>query len=587
MIDDPHRIRPQAETAVSKLRRACDLVARGHVEAAGDVLEALSLSPATSAVEAIVTAYLAEFTRTPAIGLRDVDALESEPLDRGAATLAAEIAHRAGKLDLRDRFLAVLEPVPQSLLPLALDAANRAGDGDAAMQIAAELVPLMNADRAALLRAEVVAVHCPQGDAAARRQVARAVRDALVGHVDRTSTMRAARALTAVALFDAAASIARQSLSRAPTRTELGVYAQSPSGAEDQQRARADAQKAILDAHADHRLAVEACATVVARARELLDRISAPVPGPQPIERSAPVQHTPAPRGHRLVHPFGEREIEHFIEHGWLKLAAAFPRETAEAWTQRAIHRIRTEPERCVRGYAGDGRSSDEHGSARLSRGDDARPDFSKFDPSDPSSWGRARIDYSGEGSIPLAEFSPRLWGAVDQLIGVDRLATHRIGEYLILNLRMAAREPIERESRWACWHLDAPRSDLRFDNIKAGLLLALLFSDIGPNMGATAIAPDSVGEVARLLAANKGGVDFIGKRATEAAMSRSTERLFLEGKAGDAYLLHPLMMHSVAPNPSGIIRWMTNPILFLDGQLGVDRDALSPVEEAMRRAIA
>jgi hypothetical protein len=52
---------------------------------------------------------------------------------------------------------------------------------------------------------------------------------------------------------------------------------------------------------------------------------------------------------------------------------------------------------------------------------------------------------------------------------------------------------------------------------------------------------------------------------------------------------MHPLMMHSSSPNRSGRIRWMGNPMVYLNAPLDPFRPVaeLSPVELAIHRAIA
>jgi hypothetical protein len=52
--------------------------------------------------------------------------------------------------------------------------------------------------------------------------------------------------------------------------------------------------------------------------------------------------------------------------------------------------------------------------------------------------------------------------------------------------------------------------------------------------------------------------------------------------------LLHPLMMHTASRNSSGRIRWMANPMVYLQQPLDPFRptDELSLVELAIARAI-
>lgn len=286
-----------------------------------------------------------------------------------------------------------------------------------------------------------------------------------------------------------------------------------------------------------------------------------------------------------LPQPLTNTDVSAFIENGWVKLEGAFERSVAAEWRTRAVERIRREADKCVRGHESTAARHDEYFESAPVLSNESPPDLSCFDPSDPTTWGQDRIDYAFSKETPFVDFSPRLWGAVNQLIGIEQLRTQNLGEYLILNLSLAKDIDLADEREWSGWHLDAPKNSQSLDNIEVGLLLVLLFSDIGPNMGATAIAPDSVGFVSRRLAESDGPVDFVSRPENDLIMEQSDQRKFLTGQAGDAYLLHPLLMHSVSPNPSGIIRWMTNPVLFAARPLEVAKGR-SAVEQAIRNAI-
>ena len=102
-------------------------------------------------------------------------------------------------------------------------------------------------------------------------------------------------------------------------------------------------------------------------------------------------------------------------------------------------------------------------------------------------------------------------------------------------------------------------------DSKEQALLPIVLFKDIEIGGGGTMICPDAIPTMAKHLAAHAGGVmpdmTSIENRAKpykdfdhgffDAAVKEVAKDKFrtATGKAGDIYLLHPLMGHSAAPN--------------------------------------
>ncbi|MCA9693370.1 MAG: phytanoyl-CoA dioxygenase family protein, partial [Myxococcales bacterium] len=178
-----------------------------------------------------------------------------------------------------------------------------------------------------------------------------------------------------------------------------------------------------------------------------------------------------------------------------------------------------------------------------------------------------------------------------DLLGGRERVATTHWSNYINANLRSSLRGastivPPTADS----WHLDDPRTDTRLDRIRNGLLTVVMFGDVLPASGGTQIAPDSIGLVARVLAEHPDGYDFVDSDAGARITRQCREFLELTGEAGDVVLLHPFMIHTAAPNPSGRIRWMSNPMIHARGFLDFFRDdpaELSPIELAVARALA
>lgn len=267
-------------------------------------------------------------------------------------------------------------------------------------------------------------------------------------------------------------------------------------------------------------------------------------------------------------------QIEHYLTHGYVVVHGCFSREVAARWVEDANRRIRTEPERWVKGYD----PSDPSRSLR------------RYDPKDPSTWTWSRINLLGDQEVEIRDFSPRLWGALCDLLGGEhRIATRTLSDYFVVNLRaevIGAPQPLPGN---ASWHIDGPsrRTTLKgFDN---GAVAVALFSDVLPDSGSTWLAVDSVPHVARLLAEHPEGVDFVECEAAPALTHRCERFEEVTGEVGDVVLLHPFMVHSGSPNPSGRIRWMSNPNIRLATPMRIDRpepQAHAPVERVVRRAL-
>jgi hypothetical protein len=295
---------------------------------------------------------------------------------------------------------------------------------------------------------------------------------------------------------------------------------------------------------------------------------------PRPSETVQPAPQT-ATRGTSRwqARTLSTEQIEQFLVDGFLIVPRAFDPELARAWREDANRRIRDEPEKWVRGYDPN----------------DAAKSLRNYSPDDPSTWTWGRIDLEGPETVLIEEFAPPAWAAIcDLLGGPDRIKTRTWTNYLILNLRDEAHLEVDEPAPdWKSWHIDDPSPFTRLDRIANGLVGIALFDRVLPKSGNTWIAPDSVGRVARDLAAHPEGVDYVVNRGSR--ITTQCKR-FVEftGEPGDVLLMHPLMMHSGAPNRSGRIRWMGNPMIYLNEPLDPFRpvEEMSPVELAIHRAI-
>jgi hypothetical protein len=228
------------------------------------------------------------------------------------------------------------------------------------------------------------------------------------------------------------------------------------------------------------------------------------------------------------------------------------------------------------------------------------------IDEHDPASWValRAKPGNRGEATTDnperhyrYDEHAPKLWGAMcDLLGGPERIIPDKIfrsnGVYTLADPAvLAGPDPV---SRWlpplpsegrGGWHIDGAPSWFThyLDSPQVALLVLILFRDATKLGGATWYAPQSPALVTKYLADHPEG----GLRETKLIPSQCTEFAFAEGKAGDAFVLHPLMMHSGSPSVLPQPRLMENDNVSVREPLRFDREnpaEFSVLERSMLR---
>lgn len=250
-------------------------------------------------------------------------------------------------------------------------------------------------------------------------------------------------------------------------------------------------------------------------------------------------------------------EIERFCERGFVRIPAALDPTWRTRWLSDAQRRLQHEPERWVKGYAGG---------------------LERYAPDDATTWTLPRVDLMGDERVEVAELAPRAWAAMLSLLGGRGVATSRWSNYFVINFgerdepRYQAPEPGDPH-----WHVDAPHA-LRWGSIRNALVGFVLFTDLEPRSGGTFLGVGSHRGIARAL---KSGADM-SDRSVARELSKDAPHVEITGRAGDVILAHALLVHAQSPNPSGVARFMANPLVEsvepLDPQEG---DA--PVERALR----
>lgn len=251
-------------------------------------------------------------------------------------------------------------------------------------------------------------------------------------------------------------------------------------------------------------------------------------------------------------------ELSAFVRDGFVRLDAAFARETAEL-ARRILWRA------------------------------------TGCDPSDRATWTRPVIRLGDFADPPFDEAAntPALHDAFDQLVGAGRWRPrHTLGAFPV-------RFPSEADPGDAGWHIDmgfgteAPDfMDWRANVTSRGraLLMLFLFSDVGEDDAPTRIRVGSHRGIARRLApAGAAGLTLRELAADGFADSEGDAEALAVGEAGTVYLCHPFLVHSAQPHRGECPRFMAQPPLLPSEPLSLARadGDYSPVEQAIRAALA
>ena len=263
-------------------------------------------------------------------------------------------------------------------------------------------------------------------------------------------------------------------------------------------------------------------------------------------------------------------DVDHFLQHGWIKLSNCFTQDQVDELTSTLWTRL-------------------------------------GMSPSDKSTWHTERINMPSHKTFLANEFAPKAWTAIcDLLGGEDRIAdfNRTWNDGFIVNLGT-----IENEGKdvpggdLPGWHVDGDFFVHYLDSPEQGLLVIPLFTDINPGGGGTFICPDGIPKVAKHLYDHPEGVSpYMVSRKEASRMDRGKsldffcdivksmpKESFVEatGTVGDVYLLHPLMLHSASNNKLRQLRVITNPPVSLQEPFVFDRKDPSEYSVVERKTIA
>lgn len=252
-----------------------------------------------------------------------------------------------------------------------------------------------------------------------------------------------------------------------------------------------------------------------------------------------------------------DSDLDQFVARGFVRVSGCFSRDLARDWASRACERL-----------------------------------YCSLD--DAASWPKGRLRAPESTRVSFESIAPRAWQAACELVGgADRvLLPCTWGDGFIINFGGEVESEWQPPSpvihSWQVWHKDGDFFRHFLDSPEQGLLVIAVFSDIAERGGATYIACDSVGHVARFLAEHPEGVLPRGTPADD-IIGRCSDFVETTGDVGDVYLLHPFMLHTWSLNASSRARFIINPPVKLREPMCFARPSPaehSPVERAVLRAL-
>lgn len=258
-----------------------------------------------------------------------------------------------------------------------------------------------------------------------------------------------------------------------------------------------------------------------------------------------------------MLDPLSPRDIDHFIESGFVKIENAFPQDVAE---------------QCC----------------------DILWKDAGCDPDDPTTWTKPviRLGEYAQEPFRIAANTEKLQGAYSQLVGKGRwFPRGSLGTFPI-------RFPSKADPGDAGWHADAgfyANDGTMRSNIHSRgrmLLMLFLFTDTEINDAPTRILTGSHLDVPRILEPyGEDGLSFIELAQLLPESTLSRDIVYATGRAGTVYLCHPFLIHGAQSHHGTRPRILAQPPLMprSDESIRIHRENndYSPVEIATRRGLS
>ncbi|MCX5658629.1 MAG: phytanoyl-CoA dioxygenase family protein [Planctomycetota bacterium] len=248
-------------------------------------------------------------------------------------------------------------------------------------------------------------------------------------------------------------------------------------------------------------------------------------------------------------------QIEQFIEEGYTRLEAGFPRE----WAAPVLDQVWA--------LVGDGVKRD-----------------------DPSTWKQNVVSPTGgpKGPDVARLYTERVRAAFGDLVGEGRWVERgdRTGAWPIILPGFATKPWKDMNG----WHVDGG-GQRRLRGKQQALIAIMLFSDISPGEGGTALRPGSHKIMSRCLAeAEPTGLTTGEFNHQVTVQTSQIPPIEAQGQVGDLVLCHAYMAHSSSTNTGDRPRVITNNCIALHEEMNLDRAdpaEFSALERSIVQAIA
>lgn len=162
-----------------------------------------------------------------------------------------------------------------------------------------------------------------------------------------------------------------------------------------------------------------------------------------------------------------QEDVDHFLQHGWVKLTNCFTKADSDRICSSVWTRLGMSPD-------------------------------------DKTTWHTERINMPSHSTYSAAEFAPKAWTAICELLGgEERIAgfNRTWNDGLIVNLGTPEGEGKKVEGYdLKGWHVDGDFFVHFLDSPEQGLLVIPLFTEIKKDGGGTMICPDAIPFIAKHL---------------------------------------------------------------------------------------
>ena len=212
------------------------------------------------------------------------------------------------------------------------------------------------------------------------------------------------------------------------------------------------------------------------------------------------------------------------------------------------------------------------------------------IDVADPATWSKpvAHVPWPATRAFTTAGSTEALRTAYDQLIGPGAWT-----QLPTVGGNVFVRFPNRRAAPDALWHVDGSfvrDGEMRasFPSPTRGVLCLLLLSDVGPDDAPTELKVGSHLDVGPILEPyGADGCSFA--ELVEQLPPRTFDRpsVFVTGRAGDAFICHPFLVHRAARRHRGDRpRYLAQPGMMVHRPFRADGGRPRPVERAIRRSL-